>query len=182
MANDDETEKADGNDQTSENLFSSAIDYMSHLGCSFQVGAAEYMSLASLPFLVGTYFGYRRSLSQQGGAKVTAGSAAEQKIVAQAPIIAARALALGTLASFAGVGFLSASILYATGSSTVEELVNKCRRWEAPKFLDNLKWDEEAGRIEQQKLEDDCRVVAGMNEDEEMDYISRQYFEDNTKK
>lgn len=135
--------------------------------------ASHYLFLATLPCAAGTFIGYRRAVAKAG--KITAGHS-EKQIIARAPVLAAKALGLGTLASFAGVGLFVSGFMYAMGVSDLSEFVTYWKRWERPAFIDQLKLDMAASTKEAAELKKDLLNVRRMNENEELDYISNKYF------
>jgi hypothetical protein len=89
------------------------------------------------------------------------------------PLLAARALALGTLLSISATSFLVSCIFFASDCHSVDELVSTWRSW-APKKLREFESAlgipvERSARIE---YEND---VKGMSEDEEWEYVKQKY-------
>ena len=165
------------NNDSSNNTHDSSGYKIIETIANFNPKASHYILMVTLPFATGTFIGYRRAVAKAG--KITAGQS-EKQIIAQAPVLAAKALGLGTLASFAGVGLFVSGIMYATGASDVPEFVEYWRRWQPPAFLNQLKWDIEAGTRQAEELKKDLKNVNKMSEDEELDYIADKYFGNNS--
>lgn len=167
MMKDDKQEPNDNSRNTIK--ISSVIESLS----SYNINASQYLFMATLPFAAGTYLGYRRSIVKAG--KMTAG-VTEKQVVAQAPIIAAKALGIGTLASVTGVGLIVSGIMFSCGASNVSELIDCWKKWQPPKIFSDLKWDKESGMREAEQLESDIINVKNLDEDAELKYITNKYF------
>jgi hypothetical protein len=145
---------------------------------------------SSIPLTLGTYLGYRRamhesSMSMQSVAVDTIASASSSSTTNNnkagipkpttvmvstipPPVIAARALILGSLVSLSGTSLLVAGIFYASGCHSLEDLMSTWKRW-APRKLREFE-----GAIGLQSRGDERRsskveyerAVKGMSEEE----------------
>jgi hypothetical protein len=153
---------------------------------------------SSLPLGIGTYIGYRRALSESVEITTTSlqnnllgrkNSIVSQMIHAEppsagqttaqikinAPLLAVRALAIGSLLSISGTSLLISSLFYASDAHSVDDLITKWRIW-APKKLKQLEVllgvKESSERAESREYE---REVRGMSEEEEWDWVKNRY-------
>lgn len=153
---------------------------------------------SSIPLTLGTYLGYRRamhesSLSMQSVAIDTVATASPSSSnnnkagipkpntimvsTIPPPVIAARALIIGSLVSLSGTSLLVAGVFYASGCHSLEELMSSWKRW-APRKLREFegviglqaKGDER--RLSKLEYE---RAVKGMSEEEELEYVGNKY-------
>lgn len=143
---------------------------------------------SSIPLGIGTYIGYRRALAETTSTnnhnvlsrnslmsqmihfeKVTP----PQEIKVNAPLLAVRALAVGSLLSISATSLLISSIFYAADAHSVEELISKWRLW-APSQLRRVEslLGIKNDRSEVRRYERDVR---GMSEEEEWDYVTQKY-------
>ena len=142
----------------------------------------------SLPLSVGTYIGYRRALSSPHSSLPSSprpppgkGVPAATTISGTPPaVVAARALALGSLISVSATGLLVSGVFYLSGSRSVDELVCKWREW-APRKLREVEMSVggamglplgESRRAATREYEEATR---GMNEEQEIQYVARRY-------
>jgi len=98
------------------------------------------------------------------------------------PAFFARALLYGTLLSIGGVSLLSAGAFYATGCSSLEELVQSCREWTPRnrKRLEgffgvqdtNIKWE----------VDEDVVATKHMDENQELEYFTKKYAGEDVRK
>lgn len=152
---------------------------------------------SSIPLTLGTYLGYRRamhesSLSMQSVAIDTIATASPSSNNNKAgipkpnavmvstippPVIAARALILGSLVSLSGTSLLVAGIFYASGCHSLEELMSTWKRW-APRKLREFEGaiglQSKGDERRSSKLEYE-RAVKGMSEEEELEYVGNKY-------
>mmetsp|Transcript_17625 Transcript_17625/g.27625 ORF Transcript_17625/g.27625 Transcript_17625/m.27625 type:complete len:208 (+) Transcript_17625:89-712(+) len=154
---------------------------------------------SSIPLTLGTYLGYRRamhesSLSMQSVAIETIATASSSSSSNNSkagmpkpntvmvstippPVIAARALILGSLVSLSGTSLLVAGIFYASGCHSLEELMSTWKRW-APRKLREFEGavglQSRGDERRSSKLEYE-RAVKGMSEEEEMEYVGNKY-------
>ena len=156
---------------------------------------------SSLPLGLGAYIGYRRAISSsssESSSRLFTGrgnSILEQRIYPQIlptstptsngaslkpkintpppPLLAARALALGSLLSISATSLLVSCVFFASGCHSTEELIATWRPW-APKKLKDMEnalgvTSHNSERIEYEK------AVKGMTEEEEWDYVKQRY-------
>mmetsp|Transcript_11982 Transcript_11982/g.26649 ORF Transcript_11982/g.26649 Transcript_11982/m.26649 type:complete len:246 (-) Transcript_11982:1549-2286(-) len=90
------------------------------------------------------------------------------------PVLAARALIIGSMLSIGGVGLMSAAIFYSSGYETVDEAVRSLREWGPRK---RREWERFVGLPEggQSASHPDVIATKGMSEDEELEYVKRKY-------
>lgn len=157
---------------------------------------------SSIPLTLGTYLGYRRamhesSLSMQSVAIDTIATASSSSSSSSSnnnkagipkpntvmvstippPVIAARALIIGSLVSLSGTSLLVAGVFYASGCHSLEELMSTWKSW-APRKLREFE-----GVIGLQAKGDERRTskleyehaVKGMSEEEELEYVGNKY-------
>lgn len=150
---------------------------------------------SSIPLTVGTYLGYRRALHESS---LSMQSAAAEAVTASlnhststnnkspvlprpniaastipAPVIAARALVLGTLVSLSSTSILVAGIFYASGCHSLEELMTTWKRW-APRKLREVEGVlglGNKGDVRRKAVAEYERETAGMTEEEEIMYV-----------
>ena len=150
---------------------------------------------SSLPLGIGTYIGYRRALAESASdttsnlqnnllsrnslmsqmihAEKTPPDMKVTEVKVNAPLLAVRALAVGSLLSVSATSLLVSSIFYASDAHSVDDLTKKWKIW-APARLrqfENLLGIQN-DRSEVREYE---RDTAGMSEDEEWDYVSNKY-------
>ena len=151
----------------------------------------------SIPLTLGTYLGYRRamhesSLSMQSAvienisAATTTTHNAKKGIPKPTtvmvsnippPVIAARALILGSLVSLSGTSLLVAGVFYASGCQSVEELMSTWKRW-APRKLrefEGMIGLQSKGDIRRSTNLEYEQAVKGMSEEEELEYAGNKY-------
>ena len=114
-----------------------------------------------------------------GGAATAATTAAAGRAGATGfnpagPVLAARALLIGSMLSVGGVGILSAAIFYASGYESVDEAVRSLREWGPRKRreMERLMGLPEGGVSASHP---DIVATKGMSEDDELDYVKRKY-------
>ena len=93
------------------------------------------------------------------------------------PVIAARALILGTLVSLSGCSILVGGIFYASGCHSLEELMSTWKRW-APRKLrefEGVVGLESRGDVRRSSNLEYERAVKGMSEEEELEYVGNKY-------
>ncbi|KAL7439230.1 hypothetical protein ACHAXM_007842 [Skeletonema potamos] len=153
---------------------------------------------SSIPLTLGTYLGYRRalhesSLSMQSVAidtiATTTSSSKNTKpgmpkptstvmvSTIPPPVIAARALILGTLVSLSATSILVGGIFYASGCHSLEELMTTWKRYAPRKLREfeaavGLESRGDARRASNLEYE---RAVKGMSEEEELEYAGNKY-------
>ncbi|KAL9187433.1 hypothetical protein ACHAXT_001536 [Thalassiosira profunda] len=96
------------------------------------------------------------------------------------PVLAARALVLGSLLSVTGTALLVSGIFYASGCRSVDELMSTWRSW-APNKMQQL--EASLGGVLGVKVGEERRVakaeyeraVEGMTEEEEIEYARQRY-------
>lgn len=90
------------------------------------------------------------------------------------PVLAARALLIGSMLSVGGVGILSAALFYASGYESVDEAVRSLREWGPKKRreMERLMGLPEGGVSASHP---DIVATRGMSEDDELNYIKRKY-------
>ena len=95
------------------------------------------------------------------------------EIKVNAPLLAARALAVGSLLSISATSLLVSSIFYASDAHSVDDLITKWRAW-APATLHRIEntLGIKTDRSEVRQYQRDTR---GMSEDEEWDYVTKKY-------
>ena len=170
---------------------------------SFTPGSA--LLVASLPLCIGGYVGYRRALHEsavpetKGGAfrskrnsilgqiihpePPTPSTSASIKAAVSSsstppPILAARALVLGTILSVTATSLLLSGIFFASGCQSLDDLMSKWKSW-APKKLhqyesslgnilgiDTIGSERRLAKTEYEKATKD------MSEEEEIDYAA----------
>lgn len=160
--------------------------------------------LSSLPLGLGAYIGYRRTLHESSLSSSTAlvnrnnsinsprGVGVNNNVAIQTitsgvppPVLAARALIIGTLLSISGTTLLLSSIFILSGCTSVDELIHSCKIW-GPKQLQNfetilqrymgVQFGTTSGTNARQlaKLQYEQETL-GMTEEEELDYIGNKY-------
>jgi hypothetical protein len=165
--------------------------------------------LSSLPLGLGAYIGYRRtlhessstlaaasslstknnnSISSPRGVRVNTNNFAIPPFTAGGvppPVLAARALIIGTLVSISGTTLLLSSIFLLSGCKSIDELISTCKIW-GPTKLQNFETLLEkymgihlgptsgmkARQLAKLQYEQD---TLGMTEEEELDYIGNKY-------
>lgn len=152
---------------------------------------------SSIPLTLGTYLGYRRALHESSlSMQSAAGEAVATSLnhsastnskalpvlprpnnalvgTIPAPVIAARALLLGTLVSLSSTSILVAGIFYASGCHSLEELMITWKRW-APRKLREVEGVlglGNKGDIRRKAVAEYERETAGMTEEEEIIYV-----------
>mmetsp|Transcript_25847 Transcript_25847/g.46830 ORF Transcript_25847/g.46830 Transcript_25847/m.46830 type:complete len:137 (-) Transcript_25847:247-657(-) len=96
------------------------------------------------------------------------------------PVIAARALVLGSLLSITGTSLLLSSVFFASGCNSLDELISTWKSW-APKKLHQMENSLErafgisVGRERRSSVEAYERATKGMTEEEELEYIAEKY-------
>lgn len=151
---------------------------------------------SSIPLTLGTYLGYRRALHESSlSMQSAAGEAVTTSLnhststnskspvlprpnnalvgTIPAPVIAARALVLGTLVSLSSTSILVAGIFYASGCHSLEELMTTWKRW-APRKLREVEGAlglGNKGDIRRKAVAEYERETAGMTEEEEIIYV-----------
>ena len=90
------------------------------------------------------------------------------------PVLAARALLIGSMLSVGGVGILSAALFYASGYESIDEAVRSLREWGPRKRreMERLMGLPEGGVSASHP---DIVATKGMSEDDELDYVKRKY-------
>ena len=90
------------------------------------------------------------------------------------PVLAARALLIGSMLSVGGVGILSAALFYASGYESIDEAVRSLREWGPRKRreMERLMGLPEGGVSASHP---DIVATRGMSEDDELDYVKRRY-------
>ena len=150
---------------------------------------------SSLPLLGGTYIGYRRALAESAADTtsnlqnnlLSRNSLMNQMIHAEkappdlkvteikvnAPLLAVRALAVGSLLSVSATSLLISSIFYASDAHSVDDLIKKWKIWTPSR----LKQFENAFGIQNDRsdVREYERDTEGMSEDEELDYVRNKY-------
>lgn len=159
---------------------------------------------SSIPLSLGTYIGYRRALAESSGSSGNASESllsprtvlsqiihnykriipssssssslpSDLKVVrVNAPLLAVRALAVGSLLSVTGTSLLISSVFYACDAHSVHDLITKWRTW-GPATLrrvENALGVENDNNTEVRQYERDVR---GMSEDEEWEYVTKRY-------
>lgn len=150
---------------------------------------------SSLPLGIGTYIGYRRALAESASDTtsnlqnnlLSRNSLMSQMIHAEkappdmkiaevkvnAPLLAVRALAVGSLLSVSATSLLVSSIFYASDAHSVDDLIKKWKMW-APvrlrQFENLLGIQNDRSEVREYERDTD-----GMSEDEEWDYVSNKY-------
>lgn len=109
-----------------------------------------------------------------GGAAAAAGRAGTTGFNPAGPVLAARALLIGSMLSVGGVGILSAALFYASGYESVDEAVTSLREWGPKKRreMERLMGLPEGGVSASHP---DIIATKGMSEDDELDYVKRKY-------
>ncbi|EJK52638.1 hypothetical protein THAOC_28063 [Thalassiosira oceanica] len=145
----------------------------------------------SLPLSVGTYLGYRRALSSpHSGSSLALPSSQRPPLGRGVPattiggtppaIVAARALALGSLLSVSATGLLVSGVFYLSGCRSVDDLVRKWREW-APRKLREVEMSVglamglPLGESRRAATEEYAEATRGMNEEQEIAYVARRY-------
>jgi hypothetical protein len=97
------------------------------------------------------------------------------------PILAARALAIGSLLSLSGTALLLSGIFFASGCQSIEEFISSVQVW-APnqlhqfeKSLEKCLGISSVGKERRAAKLEYERDVKGMTEEEELDYVKRKY-------
>ena len=150
--------------------------------------------LSSIPLSLGTYIGYRRALAESSSSAseslvsprtvlsqiihndkriIPPPSSSSLKVQVNAPLLAVRALAIGSLLSITGTSLLISSIFYVCDSHSTHDLISKWRRW-GPEAIQHV--ERALGvtndKTEVRQYENDVR---GMSEDEEWEYVTKRY-------
>lgn len=109
-----------------------------------------------------------------GTAATSAGRAGATGFNPAGPVLAARALLIGSMLSVGGVGILSAALFYASGYESVDEAVRSLREWGPRKRreMERLMGLPEGGVSASHP---DIIATKGMSEDDELDYVKRKY-------
>ena len=109
-----------------------------------------------------------------GAAATSAGRAGATGFNPAGPVLAARALLIGSMLSVGGVGILSAALFYASGYESVDEAVRSLREWGPRKRreMERLMGLPEGGVSASHP---DIIATKGMSEDDELDYVKRKY-------
>ncbi|KAL3774169.1 hypothetical protein ACHAWO_009237 [Cyclotella atomus] len=95
------------------------------------------------------------------------------EIKVNAPLMAVRALAVGSLLSISATSLLVSSIFYASDAHSVEDLISKWRKW-APAALHRI--EKTLGiKNDRSEVREYERETRGMSEDEEWDYVTKKY-------
>jgi hypothetical protein len=171
--------------------------------------------LSSLPLGLGAYIGYRRTLHESSSTSAAAASSSlstkNNNSISSTPrgfvgvntnnfaiptnitttggvpppVLAARALIIGTLVSISGTTLLLSSIFLLSGCKSIDELISSCKIW-GPTKLQNFETTLErymgiqlgptsgmkARQLAKIQYEQD---TLGMTEEEELDYIGNKY-------
>ena len=91
--------------------------------------------------------------------------------------LAIKALSLGTMLSIGGVGLLSAGAFYVSGCRSMQELIDSWKTW-TPQMrikVENFFGISAHARNTCYHQDVDVKAVAGMTEDEEIEYYKRKY-------
>ena len=166
-----------------------------------RVSPAFILLSSSIPLLAGSYVGYRRVVRR---GDVVAHDALFEKIIGNIytspsissnvsqstsikrvaaisphkvePVsIAIKALSLGSMLSIGGVGLISAGVFLLSGCRSMQELVESCKIW-TPRM--RMKVESYLGiptALEKYAHDDDIQAVAGLNEEEELEFYGRKY-------
>mmetsp|Transcript_33113 Transcript_33113/g.70573 ORF Transcript_33113/g.70573 Transcript_33113/m.70573 type:complete len:239 (+) Transcript_33113:137-853(+) len=92
------------------------------------------------------------------------------------PVIAARALAIGSLLSLSATSLLVSGIFFASGCDSVDDLMSTWKSW-APKRMQRVEDSLEkavgisAGRERRAAIKEYEQATRGMTEEEELDYV-----------
>lgn len=86
--------------------------------------------------------------------------------------VAFKALGIGSLLSVGGFTLLAFGVFKATGSETLDELIEKCRNW-APKKRKEL--EERFGINPKSMQHEDVIATKGMTDDEEWEFLKKKY-------
>jgi hypothetical protein len=136
--------------------------------------------ISSIPLTLGTYVGYRRALHESSfsmqSTKTPKSSTAVVSTVPP-PVIAARALLVGTLLSLSTTSILVAGTFYASGCQSLEELMTTWKRW-APRKLRDVEHAMGLGAIGDERRSSTLeykRAVKGLSEEEEIEYVRKNY-------
>ncbi|KAL3784564.1 hypothetical protein HJC23_010688 [Cyclotella cryptica] len=164
---------------------------------------ARAFLFSTLPLGIGTYIGYRRALTESVAESLPPCSPLKTirsirgqslpppntttiqplensptlpQIKVNAPLLAVRALAVGSLLSLSATSLLVSCIFYAAEAHSVEELMGKWRRWAPLRLREVERWlGVRVDRGERMEYE---REVRGMSEEEELEYVRRRYGEE----
>ena len=178
---------------------------------SFQLTPSSGLLFVSFPLLAGAYVGYRRekiraqspnpyengfvkSISKQNSnVSTTYASKAlksgkispvsNSKLIANhpGPIFFAKALLYGTFLSIGGVSLITAGVFYATDSKSLDDLIQKCRKWtprrrESIEEFFNITSSTSKNRCKNKWANDeDVIATKNMTEDEELQYYQKKY-------
>ncbi|KAL7528518.1 hypothetical protein ACHAXR_002495 [Thalassiosira sp. AJA248-18] len=99
------------------------------------------------------------------------------------PILAARALVLGSLLSLSATSLLISGIFFASGCHSVEDLMSTWRSWAPNKLrgfensLENVLGISVGTERRNAKMEYE-QAIKGMTEEEELDYVKNKYGEE----
>ncbi|KAL7479393.1 hypothetical protein ACHAW6_005126 [Cyclotella cf. meneghiniana] len=173
-----------------------------HLNTTPWLTPGRAFLFSSLPLGIGTYIGYRRALSQSASEESMTVSSSKhlssgrgnsilppqitrplenaRKVnhihKVDAPLLAVRALAVGSLLSVSATSLLVSCVFYASDAHSVDDLISKWRRW-APLKLREVErmLGVCADRRETMEYE---RAVRGMSEEEELEYVRQKYGEE----
>mmetsp|Transcript_25889 Transcript_25889/g.37105 ORF Transcript_25889/g.37105 Transcript_25889/m.37105 type:complete len:236 (+) Transcript_25889:74-781(+) len=166
-----------------------------------RVSPAFILLSSSIPLLAGTYVGYRRVVrrgdvvahdalfekiignkySSTSISNNVSQSTSVKRVAAISPnkvepvSIAIKALSLGSMLSIGGVGLISAGVFLLSGCRSMQELVESCKIW-TPRM--RMKVESYLGiptALERYAQDDDIKAVAGLNEEEELEFYGRKY-------
>jgi len=146
---------------------------------------------SSVPLGIGTYIGYRRALAESSSTNPQNNMLSRNSLISQmihekhevklnpseikvnAPLLAVRALAVGSLLSVSVTSLLVSSIFYASDAHSMNDLITKWRRW-APARLKQI--ENALGiQIDRSNVKEYERDTRGMTEDEEWKYVAKKY-------
>lgn len=167
----------------------------------WKISPVNFLLFASVPFVFGSYIGYKRSFSsgntelvarrilaaRRGGTRAASSTTPPASVAARSateavvgsslnpdgPLMAARALGIGTMLSIGGVSLLSAAVFYFSGYDSISAMIEGCRAW-APAKRRQL--EVIVGLPRSPSLDHpDFEATRGMSEDDELDYVKKKY-------
>ena len=93
------------------------------------------------------------------------------------PILAARALVLGSILSITATSLLVSGIFYASGCNSLDELISTWKIWAPNKLhqVENALGITTVGEDRRLAKFEYEQAIRGMNEEEELDYVRKKY-------